>query len=612
MPKIKINEGYELYQVIKDFGDPLEIFREGIQNAFDEDATEIYINVYEKRKISGDELIIDILDNGHGMRRDNVANFFDVANSSKVTSDYIPKKSKHGYKGHGSKVFFNANEVVISSKNESGDSWAVRLEKPLEQIADKKIVEYSDFFNPNDVEMDIPQEWESGFMVRIISPRYFASEFAKYKLTHIYLRDYCNWYTIIGTVETLYNNKLNDRGVKLFLRGLKISEFKNKFSTPKSCDPFPAFVDKPLYGSIFEKISLGHYFPDKRTDDSQMKRYADNIGSNKAIHMFYSNLVLNEEITTGNLTFRLIIGLEGYETKRRYDLLLTRQGSNSSEINHTDGERYGIWACKGGVPIEKIDDWIEGGRGVGTYTYLHAFVDCNEFELTSNRGSIRNTDIQKQDQIRKEINRIFQSKKIKDAFKERQDWEELEKNIKSIKSDEDDLKKRYDASRKRRKIELPDGTTLLEPTKTRNGYSESETFVVLLSIMEHYPELFPFKLLDYNTTSGIDFVVEERNVPKYIELKGTMKKTVNHPFRHIYKFICYDIDVNDNDIIEDLEFATQLKIDKDYVFESTDLNFNGKKYTGHTLFPVKTGFITSMEIIRLKTFLVEVVGAKIT
>ena len=106
--------------------------------------------------------------------------------------------------------------------------------------------------------------------------------------------------------------------------------------------------------------------------------------------------------------------------------------------------------------------------------------------------------------------------------------------------------------------------------------------------------------------------MEERNVPKYIELKGTMKKTVNHPFRHIYKFICYDIDVNDNDIIEDLEFATQLKIDKDYVFESTDLNFNGKKYTGHTLFPVKTGFITSMEIIRLKTFLVEVVGAKIT
>ena len=32
MRKVRVNEGYELYQIITDFGDPLEIFREGIQN----------------------------------------------------------------------------------------------------------------------------------------------------------------------------------------------------------------------------------------------------------------------------------------------------------------------------------------------------------------------------------------------------------------------------------------------------------------------------------------------------------------------------------------------------------------------------------------------------
>ena len=42
MRQAHVNEGYELYQIITDFGDPLEIFREGIQNSFDADASNIY------------------------------------------------------------------------------------------------------------------------------------------------------------------------------------------------------------------------------------------------------------------------------------------------------------------------------------------------------------------------------------------------------------------------------------------------------------------------------------------------------------------------------------------------------------------------------------------
>lgn len=121
MSKVHVNEGYELYQIITDFGDPLEIFREGIQNSFDETATEIYIKVYEQRKISGDELIIEICDNGNGLKRNRVDSFFDVANSSKITNDFVPT-GKHGYKGHGSKVFFNAESVHICSKTPSASA----------------------------------------------------------------------------------------------------------------------------------------------------------------------------------------------------------------------------------------------------------------------------------------------------------------------------------------------------------------------------------------------------------------------------------------------------------------------------------------------------------
>jgi DNA mismatch repair ATPase MutL len=70
MGQVHVKEGYELYQIITDFGDPLEIFREGIQNSFDECASEIYVNVYEKQKLGGDSsLIIEIIDNGRGLSK---------------------------------------------------------------------------------------------------------------------------------------------------------------------------------------------------------------------------------------------------------------------------------------------------------------------------------------------------------------------------------------------------------------------------------------------------------------------------------------------------------------------------------------------------------------
>lgn len=186
------------------------------------------------------------------------------------------------------------------------------------------------------------------------------------------------------------------------------------------------------------------------------------------------------------------------------------------------------------------------------------------------------------------------------------------KTISSIESDAKELKKRYISSKSRKKIILPDGAEILEPTKTRSGYSESETFVVLLTIMEHYPDLFKFSLMDYNTTKGIDFVVDYMGTPKYIELKGTLTKKINHPFRYIYKFICYDLDVAKNEIVEDMEsFNTTLKINKDDKFESNNDEFNSKTYTSYCLQPEGTATIQSMEIITLKTFLVEVLGAVI-
>ena len=224
-----------------------------------------------------------------------------------------------------------------------------------------------------------------------------------------------------------------------------------------------------------------------------MKAYAREVGENKASYYYYSKMIFNETIIAGSLSFHLIISFEGKETKRRYDPLLSRQGRATTPSTHTDGSRYGLWACKGGVPVEKLEDWIEGGRGIGSYTYMQAFVDCNEFQLTANRGSNRNTNIEKLDLIKKEVNKVFKSKKISDAMEDRQAWEDMEKTITSIEGDRKDLLARYKKSQTRRLIYLPGGVIIPEPTKTKSGYSESETMIVFLCLINRYPDLFKFQ-----------------------------------------------------------------------------------------------------------------------
>ncbi|HBF37022.1 MAG TPA: hypothetical protein DDW50_06845 [Firmicutes bacterium] len=608
MPEITINKGYELYQIITDFGDPLEIFREAFQNAIDENATEVYCNVYELKKMSGSELIIDIWNNGNGLPKQKVACFFDLANSSKVDDNLIPLKGKLGYKGHGSKIFFNSRKVLITSKTRE-EYWTVELNEPLKQIEQNNAIEYSSFKLPVDCGLELPITWEQGFFVRIIGHLHFNTQHTKYKLNHKNLRDYSKWYTVFGTIRTIFDEKLKNEGIKLYLHGLDIESFREEYNSVIDMDPLPQF--KIINNIAFEEIDLGHYFPMERYTDKTMKAYANLINSSKAYYEYYSKMIFKEKVNCSDGTqFNLLINIEGYETKRCYDILLTRRGKSRTEISHTDSERYGVWACKGGVPVQKIDEWIEGAKG--TYSFMQAFVDCDKFKLTANRGSINNSELETLEIVKEKLNEIFNNQKIKDSINERVEIEKLENQLMSIEEDGKLLKERYKISAKKRIINLPNGVKLLEPTKRSSGYSESETMVLFINLIANYPKLFNFNLLDYDTTKGIDFVVEDQSNPKYIELKGTLHKKINHPFRHIYKFICYEIDIPEDDIVTDIEdFKTTLRINKGDKFFSFDANFKDKIYKSFQLIPDRAA-ITSMEILELKSLLADVIGATIS
>ena len=146
----EIDVGYEIYQIIRDFDNPIQIFREAFQNSIDEEATEVCCRVSIQRRLGTEDLIIDIWDNGLGLREENIPCFFGLAKSTKVTSERIPT-GKIGYKGHGTKTYFNSERIEIFSKpdkNEAG--WGVILEDPVKQIEDHNIYRYSELIDEKD------------------------------------------------------------------------------------------------------------------------------------------------------------------------------------------------------------------------------------------------------------------------------------------------------------------------------------------------------------------------------------------------------------------------------------------------------------------------------
>jgi hypothetical protein len=605
----EVDKGYELYQIITDFDNPIEIFREAFQNSLDEDASQVFCKINEEQKLGTSDLIIDIWDDGKGLLEKNIPCFFGLAKSTKVDIHKMPT-GKVGYKGHGTKIYFNAERIEIFSKpDKDKPGWGVILEDPIKQIQERGMYAYSDTLPEEKLQIKLPKNFKTGFFVRITNHRCFKTQYMTFVLNHLYVRDYAKWFTVFGTIKPLFHNDIPV--ATLYLSGLNLdflqTEYKNLL-----LDPIPEFIAIDTVN--YEKISMVHYFPPSRPDDKAMDNYAKKISSAKPFYDYYSRQIFKQTVhLDNNINFDFIIHSEGYETKRMYDTLLSRRTKSTIDkiLQHTDAERYGLWACKGGVPIERIDDWIEGGRGVGTYTYMHAFVDCDSFDLTANRSSIGNTNLEIQTKIKAKINEILSIKVIQTSLQEREDWELQTKTQRKIDEDESELKKRFEQTKKRKNIIFPDGTKFPEPSLLKSGYSESETFLLLVRLLDKYPGLFKFQLLDYNTTDGIDFVVEEKAFPKYIELKGTFSKKINHSFRNVSKFICYDSSLSDGDNVEDVEeFVVKLQANKLDKFESFIQEFHNKPFTSFMLIPSSTS-IQSMPVIMLKKLLIELMGAKV-
>lgn len=492
----KVNETSEFLEIASDFGDPLELFREALHNAYDWNATVFSIDI-SVQEIGGlDKLIIEMRDNGSGMSYETIKNnFWDLGNSkSRGNSNSI------GEKGHGTKIYLRSDKVILHTNN-GEESFESECEGAFAALNAGKV--HSPRIRKSEV------NYEKGTWIRIEG--YNNNERAT--LTQSIIKDYLYWYTVLGTVE----NQFSDRAIKDFAVKLKA-----------------------LDSDSFETLPMGHVFAKESKDiNSLFSKYGEVAADYYVKKFVYPDRSLPSK---PEIKYDVVIYYEGDEAKRLYNPMI-RQRKNKATGTYKVADRYGIWLCKDFVPIQRTNEWITSfGTGSNSFGLLHGFINCQKLKLTANRGSIANTNTQIISELKTEVQKIIEEINV-DLYKNDvmtlRKWKE-EAQTKAV--EEAAFSKRKDLIKKKKYFEY-EGRTFLVP---RN---EAELYGIFMSLYTINPENFEFEPLDYDESIGIDLLARNKSKNKiadcefwYVELKYQLGATpFNHSFSNIRYILCWEL-----------------------------------------------------------------------
>ena len=499
----KVDETQEFIEIANDFANPLDLVREASSNSYDAKATEIKI-LFDVVQSHGESILkITLKDNGTGITKEGLSNFFDLGNSSRRGDN-----SAIGEKGHGTKVFFNSRKIVIRTST-GQEAFLAVMEEPFRKLHQRIIPDVS-------VEVLSPADTDKGTEIIV----YEYNNNRRGKFTHANLRDYIGWFTKHGAISIIANNDCS-RPVTLILKGLgKDTE---------------------------EIIPQGHFFP---ADSESVAKLFDKYETEAPNYYVKKIIKVGKLKNSPEIEFEIIFSIEGKSKKHEYNPMLRRQGYSAPEGSYTIQERYGLWLCKDYIPVQRKNDWItvKGSE----YTKFHAFINCQSLRLTANRGSIDNTPTEILQDLELEV------KKLYDGIVEGNDWVEmkwLEVEASGHKTKTAEQASYHHRIKKINKANVAtyQGLTLVEPTR------ESGVLNLFLLISQKVSNLFPFQIIDYDTHEGIDVIAKGDSTTPissarlfYVEFKQTLSQQFNHSFDNLHSVVCWDTDIKHDDSIKDV------------------------------------------------------------
>lgn len=535
-----VKQGHAFLEISKDFSRPAEIFREAVANSLDAYAKNLWLRVHVESRRGKETVIIDLCDDGIGMTRDKIESFLNLSDSHKPDAPPpgMARRRMSGYKGHGTKVYYNSDDLEIVTYANGQNPVYCRVSDPMGHLAEGRCPTASIESITLEQLRTRRESWgfkdlalHSGTTIRVVGYHHNS----KKGLEHSLLGDYIRWFTRWASWEPrlrLITGTASD----------EVREFQQ-------CSLYLRGLGKETEPDLDEKISFGHVFPQE--DCTDVRRLKTKDGADPLKHYVrtwaFSSIPL---IHNPDKTIDFIFALEGEGARREYNNMLRRQGKPRRAGDYLSEERYGLWLCRDYVPIQRFNNWVSERS---EYTRMHAFVNCNALNLTANRGSVENTPQELLEDIEQTVRNLFAERVEKD-----EDYTRFLDEMLAVERHRHADKEAADYKRRRKRLESKQFLTIND-IKFLSPHTETDLIALFSGIQALIPDLVPFVVRDYDSRFGFDglatrnkelapFEVEHL----FVEFKLDLGSEFNHSFQNLEAILCWNSRLRDGQEVVDL------------------------------------------------------------
>jgi len=508
----KVNPASEFLEISNDFTDPKEILREAISNTFDAKAKVIKISAAINKSTGIAELVLKFEDDGEGMTIEHLENFFGLGFSRRREKNDAGEKISGaiGEKGHGTKIYFNSRLIEVSTVHK-GKRLDATMDSPRQTLRRGEI--------PKVTVVESETDKPNGTSITVFG----YNDNSQVGFAHAAIKDYILWFTKFGSFEKEIGNK-EFENIVIHLNGLG-----------HAVEP--------------ERLSFGHVFPAANTNLTELKKQ-DKVSP---LDYFVARWDFPKVPVRGmpNCKIDIVFCLEGDQAKRNYNPMIHKRYASWVEGEYNVEARYGLWLCKDFIPICRKNEWVSEKS---EWTKYHSFVNSQDFCLTANRSNLDNTPNSTMECIEKTVSAVF-TEQIAASPEYRKFQEELQRQqqYKDAQAEENDFDRRKKAALSQKTTEF-ENFTLVEPRQ------EGGLFSLVMVLLAKKPDLFGFKIVDYDTGFGYDLLVTKdtsldlnRAALRFVEMKFQLRRDFSHSFAKLAGVICWDTQLSNEDKITDLK-----------------------------------------------------------
>ena len=521
----------ELREISEDFLNPLEVLREAVANAYDAGARRVRLRAARERDPSG-RIVLNLYlrDDGLGMDHEILRAFFGLGVSRKPP---LVDRPPIGFKGHGTKLYYRANEIWVATRSKGAPLLLAHVPHARQSIRSGQKPDITLLTDPEASqrlrELDLEDPSEHGTTIALID--FTADSRALVDVfTQQNLDNYLRWFTIHGSFEHVIE---------------------------QHPEPTPV-MDVLLQGTDtrdYQQVAYGHDWPSDRTSIPELRKKDER----RPFNYFVKTFVDKQRTIKGGATIDIAVAFEGKRGRIDRDPCIHRQGATRW---YSEEERYGLWLCRDYIPIELRSDWLRSDE-LSDFADIEpkralVLVNCDEFLLTANRGSVGNSQPSLLEAVRDGVTEYLQS--LADDKSLRRFLDEYQEDRRARARDKDGkaLRRRIDRFNRKDLCRIEhEGRTLefLEPQR------EITLYGLLCRLQQWDPNIIELDILDYDDHRGIDLLVRQGPDPanltsrdniRYTELKYQLEPRLNHAFKWLHSIICWKNTVVPGDTVTDI------------------------------------------------------------